>query len=86
MHSLSGMGLSNVPAFLTKLWQLVEDSSFDEFIAWDVVSFYVTSKFVESVIKCPNVGYSTSDTREFFIIWNIMTTDWPVLRKKCESI
>ena len=39
MHSMSGMGLNNVPAFLTKLWQLVDDTTTDEFISWGSVSY-----------------------------------------------
>ena len=31
-------GNSNVPAFLTKLWTLVEDPSNTDIISWDVVS------------------------------------------------
>ena len=30
---------SNIPAFLSKLWTLVEDNTYDELIAWDQV-FY----------------------------------------------
>ena len=37
MHSTSDMGVNNVPAFLMKLWTLVEDPSTDELIAWDPV-------------------------------------------------
>ncbi|XP_052819195.1 heat shock factor protein-like isoform X3 [Mya arenaria] len=54
MHSLTGMGISNVPAFLTKLWQLVEDTSTDEMIAWDVSgqSFHVydQARFAKEVL------------------------------------
>lgn len=28
---------TNIPAFLSKLWTLVEDSKYDELIAWDAV-------------------------------------------------
>jgi len=28
---------TNIPAFLSKLWTLVEDSKYDELIAWDPV-------------------------------------------------
>jgi hypothetical protein len=28
---------SNIPAFLSKLWTLVEDNKYDELIAWDQV-------------------------------------------------
>jgi hypothetical protein len=28
---------TNIPAFLTKLWTLVEDKKYDELIAWDPV-------------------------------------------------
>lgn len=28
---------TNIPAFLSKLWTLVEDSKYDELIAWDSV-------------------------------------------------
>lgn len=31
---------TNIPAFLTKLWTLVEDKKYDELIAWDPVRFY----------------------------------------------
>jgi hypothetical protein len=30
---------TNIPAFLSKLWTLVEDSKYDELIAWDSVIF-----------------------------------------------
>ena len=29
---------TNIPAFLTKLWTLVEDKKYDELIAWDPVN------------------------------------------------
>jgi hypothetical protein len=29
---------TNIPAFLSKLWTLVEDNKYDELIAWDLVS------------------------------------------------
>ncbi|KAL3860115.1 hypothetical protein ACJMK2_010282 [Sinanodonta woodiana] len=43
MHSVPDMGVNNVPAFLTKLWTLVEDPSCDHLIAWDPsgLSFHV---------------------------------------------
>lgn len=28
---------TNIPAFLSKLWTLVEDPKYDELIAWDAV-------------------------------------------------
>ena len=37
MHSITEVG-SNVPAFLAKLWKLVEDTDFDELICWSEVS------------------------------------------------
>ena len=33
---------SNVPAFLSKLWMLVEEESTDELICWDAVSMMMT--------------------------------------------
>ncbi|KAL4235087.1 stress-responsive transcription factor hsf1 [Mactra antiquata] len=43
MLSSYEMGVNNVPAFLTKLWYLVEDSATDELIAWDAsgLSFHL---------------------------------------------
>ncbi|XP_021342117.1 heat shock factor protein-like isoform X2 [Mizuhopecten yessoensis] len=43
MHSSSGMSSSNVPAFLTKLWALVENPTCDDLISWDQTgnSFHV---------------------------------------------
>ena len=41
MYTSSGentLPFSSVPAFLTKLWTLVEDPSTDELICWDAVS------------------------------------------------
>lgn len=35
MHHTSVMSTSNVPAFLTKLWALVENSNCDDLICWD---------------------------------------------------
>lgn len=29
---------TNIPAFLSKLWTLVEDPKYDELIAWDSVN------------------------------------------------
>ncbi len=29
---------TNIPAFLSKLWTLVEDHKYDELIAWDLVN------------------------------------------------
>lgn len=34
---------TNIPAFLSKLWTLVEDKKYDELIAWDPVIFYFLS-------------------------------------------
>ncbi len=31
---------TNIPAFLSKLWTLVEDPKYDELIAWDPVIFF----------------------------------------------
>lgn len=39
MHSITEVG-SNVPAFLAKLWKLVEDTEFDELICWSEVRYY----------------------------------------------
>ena len=33
MHTTEG-GIANVPAFLTKLWKLVEDPRYNDLIAW----------------------------------------------------
>jgi len=45
MFAASGEGvalpLTTVPAFLTKLWTLVDDPSTDELICWDAVSFII---------------------------------------------
>ncbi|XP_069113808.1 heat shock factor protein-like isoform X2 [Argopecten irradians] len=43
MHGSSGMSSSNVPAFLTKLWALVENPTCDDLICWDPTgnSFHV---------------------------------------------
>ena len=32
---------TNIPAFLSKLWTLVEDPKYNELIAWDPVSFFI---------------------------------------------
>ena len=43
MYTSSGentSSLSSVPAFLTKLWTLVEDPATDELICWDAVSVF----------------------------------------------
>jgi hypothetical protein len=32
---------TNIPAFLSKLWTLVEDPKYNELIAWDPVSFII---------------------------------------------
>ena len=37
MHALENTG--NVPAFLTKLWRLVDDPSTDDLISWSRVRF-----------------------------------------------
>ena len=34
---------TNIPAFLTKLWTLVEDKKYDELIAWDPVNPFFSS-------------------------------------------
>ena len=31
---------TNIPAFLSKLWTLVEDPKYDQLIAWDPVSLF----------------------------------------------
>ena len=41
MHSVGDVGGQGVPAFLTKLWTLVEDPSTDELICWDPVCFFI---------------------------------------------
>lgn len=50
---------TNIPAFLSKLWTLVEDPKYDELIAWDQVSWvvelesdnYSVSMFASSFLK-----------------------------------
>lgn len=38
---------TNIPAFLSKLWTLVEDPKYNELIAWDPVSvFYITISII----------------------------------------
>ena len=40
MHAIGGdYGSSVVPAFLHKLWALIEDENTNDLIAWDPVSF-----------------------------------------------
>ena len=51
MYNFSDMGSNNnVPAFLTKLWTLVEDTSTDDMICWDPVSTDVKLHFMISVV------------------------------------
>nr|QMU23586.1 heat shock factor 1 [Sinonovacula constricta] len=40
---LASMGVTNIPAFLTKIWTLVEDPNTDDLIAWDPsgLSFHI---------------------------------------------
>lgn len=55
MHPLeSGMG---VPAFLAKLWRLVEDSETNNLISWSSVNIllFLNSKFGSNMaLWCPN--------------------------------
>lgn len=37
MHT-TDLGTANVPAFLTKLWKLVEDPLYNDLICWNAVS------------------------------------------------
>ena len=37
---------TNIPAFLSKLWTLVEDERYNELIAWDPVRFILKSLFI----------------------------------------
>ena len=41
-----GLVTSTVPAFLTKLWTLVEDPSTDELICWDAVGVNTQINFL----------------------------------------
>ena len=44
MYTSSGestLSVSSVPAFLTKLWTLVEDPTTDELICWDAVGVFL---------------------------------------------
>lgn len=56
MHSVSEMGVNtqNVPAFLTKLWTLVEDANTDDMICWDAsgVSFHIydQARFAKEIL------------------------------------
>jgi hypothetical protein len=43
MYHAAIMGSNPVPAFLTKLWALVENPTCDDLICWDEVSFYKKS-------------------------------------------
>ena len=42
MHtdSLGQLGSNNVPAFLSKLWRLVDTSENNDLISWSLVSFF----------------------------------------------
>lgn len=44
MHAIEGS--SNVPAFLTKLWRLVDDDSTNDLISWTPVSIMVNFSLV----------------------------------------
>ncbi|XP_060551069.1 heat shock factor protein 1-like, partial [Ruditapes philippinarum] len=54
MHSAADMGLNNVPAFLSKIWALVDDPTTDELIAWDTsgLSFHVydQARFAKEIL------------------------------------
>ena len=41
---------SNVPAFLVKLWRLVEDPQYDEHISWNKVSLRLCHR--EETVLC----------------------------------
>lgn len=42
MHTIGEVS-RNVPAFLGKLWKMVEDPETDDFITWNSVSHYITN-------------------------------------------
>lgn len=41
MHTTEIGTAANVPAFLTKLWKLVDDPNYDHLIHWSQVSIYI---------------------------------------------
>lgn len=43
MHTFSGESGTGVPAFLAKLWRLVEDPDTNNYISWSPVSFLFSS-------------------------------------------
>ena len=40
---------TNIPAFLSKLWTLVEDPKYNELIAWDPVNEFISIKINNNV-------------------------------------
>ncbi|XP_045193145.2 heat shock factor protein-like isoform X2 [Mercenaria mercenaria] len=54
MHSASEIAVNNVPAFLSKIWALVDDPTTDELIAWDSsgMSFHVydQARFAKEIL------------------------------------
>lgn len=55
MHAIEGSG--NVPAFLTKLWRLVDDVKTNDLISWTQVSNMSQAKFLLGLVSlgvtCP---------------------------------
>ena len=60
---------NNVPAFLTKLWTLVEDTSTDDMICWDPVSTDVKLHLMVSVVQILERRISVG-MLHWFVIFN----------------
>ena len=55
---------SSVPAFLTKLWTLVEDPSTDDLICWDPVSILDTFSWVTLKDDGSIISLNSPDDRQ----------------------
>jgi heat shock transcription factor 1 len=51
MHSVEEMG-TNVPAFLAKLWKLVEDPETSDLICWSSVCNKQTASYIAVIETC----------------------------------
>uniref|UniRef100_A0A3Q0SBP4 HSF-type DNA-binding domain-containing protein n=1 Tax=Amphilophus citrinellus TaxID=61819 RepID=A0A3Q0SBP4_AMPCI len=52
---VDGSYTSNVPAFLTKLWTLVEDPDTNHLICWSAVSLF-SDQTLHDIVRCMNTG------------------------------
>lgn len=75
MHTVTELGAS-VPAFLGKLWKLVEDPDTDDLICWSPVSFHLLVFFFFFNVKITHTFNGNDKTNNFLVFSRCYFRRW----------